>query len=385
MFMNRIKSLLIFSTILIMETGMAQNVITTASGLQYKITQKGIGEKPEVGDMVSVHYTGKLTNDSVFDSSIKRGEPITFTLGKGQVIKGWDEGIALMHVGDKAVFTIPAQLGYGSQAQGTIPANSTLIFDVELMKIVKAPKPYDVKGKDTIALADGLKIIKLNTTNGDQVKKGGIVSIQYSAFLSTGEMFDSSIPRGQSLDFPIGDNAVFAGLELGLQQMKVGEKAKLLIPSKLGFGSRQTGNIPANSDLIFDVEVVGYKVKEQPVAYDVAGKETITTASGLKYIISKPGTGVKAIAGKKVKVNYTGYFEDGKIFDSSFNTGNPFSFQLGAGQVIKGWDEGVALMSVGGKIRLIVPYQLGYGENGYGPIPAKATLTFDVELLDVEQ
>lgn len=382
--MYKLKSSLIFISILLfMETNVAQNVITTASGLQYKITHKGTGEKAEAGDMVSVHYTGKFTNDTVFDSSVKRGEPITFELGKGQVIKGWDEGIALMHVGDKAVFTIPAQLGYGSEERGTIPANSTLIFDVELVKIMKQPKQFDVKGKDTIDLGEGLKVIKLNTTNGEKVRDGGIVSIHYSAFLMDGTMFDSSIPREKSLDLPIGEKAIFPGLEMGLSSLKVGEKAKIIIPSKLGFGERQAGNIPPNSDLIFDVEVIGYKEKVTPKAYDVKGKDTLTTASGLKYIVVAPGSGAKAEPFKTVKVNYTGYFEDGKMFDSSFNAGAPFSFELGKGGVIRGWDEGVALMKVGEKMRLIVPYQLGYGEQGYGPIPAKATLIFDIELLEV--
>ncbi|OWP83829.1 peptidylprolyl isomerase [Flavobacterium davisii] len=108
----------------------------TESGLRYKIIQKGEGKKAEKGRTVSVHYQGSLENGQVFDSSYKRKQPIEFPLGKGYVIEGWDEGIALLQVGDKARFVIPSYLGYGDKgAGGVIPPNATLIFDVELMDI----------------------------------------------------------------------------------------------------------------------------------------------------------------------------------------------------------------------------------------------------------
>lgn len=108
----------------------------TASGLRYKMIQKGNGAKAEKGKQVSVHYEGSLLSGDVFDSSYKRNSPIDFQLGIGQVIPGWDEGISLLKVGDKARFVIPSDLAYGSAgAGGVIPPNATLIFDVELMKV----------------------------------------------------------------------------------------------------------------------------------------------------------------------------------------------------------------------------------------------------------
>lgn len=108
----------------------------TESGLRYKMIQKGSGSKAEKGQKVSVHYEGSLLNGQVFDSSYQRNQPIDFQLGVGQVIPGWDEGISLLQVGDKARFVIPSNLGYGSAgAGGVIPPNATLIFDVELMDV----------------------------------------------------------------------------------------------------------------------------------------------------------------------------------------------------------------------------------------------------------
>ena len=112
--------------------------------------------------------------------------------------------------------------------------------------------------------------------------------------------------------------------------------------------------------------------------------ETITTSSGLKYIDEVVGEGDSPARGKKVRVHYTGRLTDGKKFDSSVDRGQPFEFIIGVGQVIRGWDEGVASMKVGGKRQLIIPPDLGYGARGAGSaIPPNAELVFDVELLGV--
>jgi len=113
-------------------------------------------------------------------------------------------------------------------------------------------------------------------------------------------------------------------------------------------------------------------------------KKTVTTASGLKYIDIVVGKGASPTAGKQVTVHYTGTLENGKKFDSSVDRKEPFTFIIGVGQVIPGWDEGVMSMKVGGKRKLIIPPNLGYGSHGAGGvIPPNATLLFDVELLDV--
>jgi peptidylprolyl isomerase len=119
--------------------------------------------------------------------------------------------------------------------------------------------------------------------------------------------------------------------------------------------------------------------------YAAKKQDMITTASGLKYIDTVVGQGASPKKGKRVTVHYTGTFPDGKKFDSSVDRNEPFEFILGVGQVIKGWDEGVATMKVGGKRKLIIPSHLGYGERGAGNvIPPNAELHFDVELLKVE-
>jgi peptidylprolyl isomerase len=361
--------------------------VKTASGLEYTITEKGNGKKAQTGDKVKVHYTGKLLNDTIFDSSIPRGQPFEFKVGAGQVIKGWDEAFLLLQEGDKATIKFGPELGYGASAMGKIPANSTLIFDVELIQVIEGVRPFDVKGKDTLTTPSGLKyvIVKENKA-GEKAVSGTKVVANYSAYLLDGKMFDSSIERGQPLKANIGKGQLFTGLEEGISLMRKGEKARIIIPSKLAFGEKGSGPIPGNADIIFDIELTEVQKVIPPVPYEIKGIEGKKTASGITYYeVKRSGSTVKAEAGKTVKVHYSGYLADGTMFDSSVERGEPIEFPLGQAYVIQGWEEGIALMNVGDKLRLVIPYFLAYGEAGRPPqIPAKADLTFDVELIEVK-
>lgn len=232
---------------------------TTTSGLKYTITLKGNGPKATPGSKVTVHYTGKLTDGTKFDSSKDRNQPFTFKLGAGQVIRGWDEGIALMQVGDKAILNIPPDLGYGPNAMGPIPANATLIFEVELLEVKESIKPWAVKNTDTITTASGLKYLvveKSKTPDAKLAENGKTVEVHYTGFLTNGKVFDSSVERGQPISFELGTGRVIKGWDEGIALMQVGDKLRLIIPSELGYGPNGQGPIPPNATLLFDVELV---------------------------------------------------------------------------------------------------------------------------------
>ena len=242
-----------------------ESTVTTDSGLQYEIINRGSGEQPQMGDKVTVHYSGYL-NDSAktkFDSSLDRDQPFTFKLGKGQVIPGWDEGISLLSVGDKAVLNIPAHLAYGERgAGGIIPPNANLIFEVELLSF-ETPDPiiaFDVSGKDTITTDSGLKYIIVQEGEGVTPYASQFVSVHYTGYLTDGNIFDSSIDRGEPIAFPVGVGRVIPGWDEGLMLLNKGAKARLIIPSQLGYGEQGAGNfIPPNATLIFDVELLEIK------------------------------------------------------------------------------------------------------------------------------
>lgn len=235
---------------------------TTASGLRYKVTEAGKGKQVEIGDKVTVHYTGKLTNGTKFDSSKDRNQPFSFKVGAGQVIRGWDEGLQLLKVGDKAVLSIPPAIGYGNRDMGTIPPNSELIFDIEVLDAVAPVKatPYNVKGLDTLTTASGLKYIVVKKGDGAQAAAGKTVDVHYTGYLMDGKVFDSSVERGEPISFPLGQGMVIPGWDEGIALMQVGDKIRLILPSNLAYGASGAGGvIPPNATLIFDCELMNVK------------------------------------------------------------------------------------------------------------------------------
>jgi len=239
--------------------------ITLPSGLKIKyLVRNEKGAMPALGDKVAVHYVGTLLDGKKFDSSRDRGHPFEFPLGQGRVIRGWDEGIAKLRLGEKAILTIPAELGYGPQGQGSIPPNSTLIFEVELMGIKPGPKPqtpvpFDIAGVKAKDGKNGLKyyVIKANPS-GTPVTAGKKVAVHYTGYLTNGKKFDSSVERGEPIELTVGVGQVIKGWDEGLQNLRQGEKARLVIPSALAYGEAGAGGglIPPNADLVFDVEIV---------------------------------------------------------------------------------------------------------------------------------
>ncbi|MCS6904158.1 MAG: FKBP-type peptidyl-prolyl cis-trans isomerase [Bacteroidia bacterium] len=235
-----------------------KKAITTASGLKYIIIEQGKGKKPKPGDKVSVHYHGVLTDGKKFDSSFDRGTPIEFPLGKGYVIKGWDEGLQLLNEGSKAVFIIPPQLAYGSNERPNIPANSTLIFHVHLVQVKEAPvfKPYTYSEKDVKTTASGLKYVIIEEGKGAPVKQGETVNVHYHGMLPDGKVFDSSFERDQPFPLQVGVGQVIKGWDEGLQLLRRGSKAVLIIPPDLGYGARGIPDvIPENATLIFHIHI----------------------------------------------------------------------------------------------------------------------------------
>ena len=191
---------------------------TTESGLTYAIVSSGQGETAQDGNVVTVHYKGKLEDGSVFDSSLERGEPIVFTLGKGQVITGWEQGIKLLRKGDKATFVIPPQLAYGENGIGPIPPNATLTFEVELVDISNPSAPFNVEGIAWQRTERGVDYAIVKKGRGLKLSREMRVKVHYNGFLEDGTLFDSSFERARPIEFVLGRGAVIQGWEEGLLQ-----------------------------------------------------------------------------------------------------------------------------------------------------------------------
>ena len=239
----------------------AEEFDSTGSGLQYIVFEEGNGEFPEAGQVVSVHYTGYLTDGTIFDSSRDRGQPFSFPLGQGSVIAGWDEGIGLLSEGSNGRLIIPPELAYGDTGAGAlIQPGDTLVFDVELVEILPPPPeaPQTVDESDFIVTESGVKYFDFQEGDGATAEEGQIITVHFTGWIENGEMFDSSLLRGQPIALILGAGQVIPGWEEGMQNMKVGGSRQIIIPPELAFGEEGAGGgiIPPNSTLVFEVEVV---------------------------------------------------------------------------------------------------------------------------------
>jgi peptidylprolyl isomerase len=363
-----------------------QGATTTSTGLQYLEESAGSGETPKLGEIITIHYIASLTDGTELANTYTTNAPITTVWGTKRLLPGWEEGVGMMKPGGKAKLILPADLAFGEQGYGSVPPNSQIVMEVELLSVEPAPVPSKVTDEQLTKTTSGLQYYDLEMGEGAEATKNSTVSTNYTIWVKTDEGYNyiDQSPADSPLSFVLGrGDTVFPGWEEGATGMKVGGKRLLVIPPELALGTEGNSVIPANSTLVMEIELTD--VKEPQVATKVEEADYTTTQSGLKYYDLKTGTGDSPKTGQTVVVNYTGWLEDGTQFDSSIDRGEPFSFVLGEGSVIPGWEEGVATMKVGGKRQLVVPPDLGYGDQGAGGlIPPGATLIFEIELLEIK-
>jgi FKBP-type peptidyl-prolyl cis-trans isomerase len=406
----------------------------TEAGLYYKLYKVSKDTvKPKVGDWVTIEYkltvTSKGKDSTLLDSRKTPQGAVRLQVPPSDYKGDLYSGMEMMSAGDSAIFMIPADsLFKRTFKQGMRPkfvdSNSVVQFFVNL-KLVE--NPADLKKKEDESLKkylqtnnittpptpSGIFFIEEQKGKGMKIDSGVMVKVHFTVSLLDGKQIFSTRERSEPIEFEYGKRFDTKGLEEAIGIMTKGSKAKVIVPSGMGFGEQGRGTlVPSFSTLLYEVEIVDVQSKkdyEKAKADEKKAKEMkaeaakkaepgllqkylqahkITakpTASGLYYIEKVKGTGTQAAAGKKVYVHYTGTLLDGKKFDSSYDRGTqPFEFELGKGQVIKGWDEGIAMMKKGGKATLIIPSSIGYGERDMGNIPPYSTLVFEVELIDVK-
>ncbi len=334
------------------------------------------------------------------------------------------EGILKMTPGDSAIFKVSADSMYGKQMPPFATSGDVVCYSfssytkeqAELRKKVlqaeQEKKQKEQVGIDEKKLKDyfsangitgyqrtneGLYYTITKQGSSEMAKSGDQMVVNYSGKLLDGKPFDSNVDTAfhhvQPFTFKLNQHQVIPGWDIGFGHFTKGTKATLYIPSYLAYGERAQGPIPANSPLIFDVELLDIvSVVDPSKQFDKYFAENHIkaekTPEGLYYVITQQGTGEKPKAGQTVIANYTGKLTNGSVFDSNtdlqFHHQQPFSFALGQHMVISGWDIGFGLLNKGAKATLYIPSNLGYGEQGQGAIPANAPLIFDVELLDIK-
>ncbi len=236
----------------------ADQLTASDTGLQYYDLVAGTGDEAVKSATVKTHYTIWVKTETGFDyvDTSLSDDPLEFVVGRGDMVfPGWEEGVTGMKVGGKRYLVIPPALGMGDQDNGMVPANSTLVMEIELTSVVPPQVATVVDEADYTVTESGLKYYDLVEGTGDPAAAGQTLVVNYTGWLEDGTQFDSSV-GGNPFTLSLGAGNVIAGWDEGLVGMKVGGKRQLVIPAALGYGDSGSGIIPGGATLIFEVELV---------------------------------------------------------------------------------------------------------------------------------
>lgn len=393
---------------------------TTAMGVPYEMHVDKEGDTAAVGQYAGVYLRYVSQGDSVFYTTFNQPNPVYYMVSPPAGYGDPMEFYQMMSPGDSATFYLAADSLFKVMSPpdfikpGDYVKATVKMVDIATPEAYQAIKAQQRKAKlepellvirqhlDSLGIAyqespAGIIYTVEQKGEGQEVRPGDKVKVHYTGrLLKSGKKFDSSRDRGQPFPFVINESQVIEGWHLGIPLFNEGGKGTIYIPPSLGYGARGAGKvIPPNAPLAFEVEVVDVAdpkalLKEEQQKIEAYLQENGITdyqvsPEGIYYTVDSAGTGPKPQPGQKVTVHYRGKLLNGKVFDASYNRGKPFTFTLGQGQVITGWDKGIPLFNVGGKGTLYLPSSLAYGERGSGNnIPPNSILIFDVEVLDAQ-
>lgn len=312
-------------------------------------------------DFVRYHFNGTLLDGTVFDSSYTRKQTHNTLVGEGWQIKGMDEGLLGMCVGEIRNIIIPPFKAYGEKGSGTeIPSQATLVFDILLVDIHNP--------KDNITLED--QVVPKSCTRRSVV--GDYIRYHYNGTFLNGVTFDTSYQRNSTYNTYIGMGYVIAGMDQALLGVCTGERRRVTIPPHLAYGEQGAGNvIPSSAVLVFDIHVIDFHNPSDKVDIQITYRPEVCNDTTAENDL--------------VHYHYNCTLVDGTLLFSSHDYEDVQQTVLGSDKVIDGLDEGLRGMCAGEKRLVTVPPHLGHGERGATGVPSSAVLVFDIELASFEK
>ncbi|XP_023813191.1 peptidyl-prolyl cis-trans isomerase FKBP10 isoform X1 [Oryzias latipes] len=311
-------------------------------------------------DFVRYHFNGTFyENGKQFDSSHDRGKAFISQVGLGRLITGMDRGLLGMCVSERRRITVPPHLAYGSiGAGGVIPPDSVLVYDVHLLDIWNPEDKVQIR---TLSKPAGC-------SRG--ASASDFVRYHYNGSLLTDEAFDSRYSSNETYDTYLGQGDLIKGLEEGLLGTCVGERRVIIVPPFLAYGEQGYGaEIPPQATLVFEVLMV-----------DLFNPKDDLTVEVMEV---PQGCTRRTVVGDYVRYHYNGTFQDGTLFDSSYQRNGTYNTYIGMGHVIQGMDKALQGLCMGEKRRIGIPPHLAYGEKGVGGlIPGSAVLIFHIHVID---
>ena len=402
----------------------------TSNGLYYKFYhQDATAPKPELTDFLKVEMACYLHDSLDYDFQ-STGRDVYSQYLESKFPGDLQEAYAMMHVGDSASFYVKADsvavLYYDQDpAEVGLKADDYFRYEVKLVELmsekdfqagIERMKEQLIEAsrrelaayieKENIKempLESGVYIIPVEKGKGRCPVKGEKVELDFAAYLLNGQLVGSTYDMDEKFTFVLGDNFVIPGWEVILPKMHLGERVKAIVPYDMAYGEHQVGNVPAYSNMVYDIKLLKITTKEELIKqaeedmkalkakseqalldYIKANDMTNYTNSGLVFAKTVTTSGAKVEEGQTARIKFDAYYLDGTPLGSSDQLGGSYELKYGEHSVLLGLEEAVGILRVGEKGRFVLPYNLAYGENPYGSIPAYSNLVFDVELLEIK-
>ena len=401
----------------------------TADGLYYKFYhQDAAAQKPKLTDFLKFEMTCYL-HDSLYYDFQNTGRDVYSQLSESKFAGDLQEAYAMMHVGDSASFYVKADsiavVYYHKDpvAVGLTP-DDYFRYEVKLVEIKtqeefqadidrmkqnlmdasQAEMEAYLMRENIKATPDesGIYIIPMEKGRGRCPVKGEKVELDFAAYLLNGQEVGSTFGTDETFSFVLGENYVIPGWEVVIPQMRLGERVKAIIPFTMAYGEHQVGQVPAYSNMVYDIKLLKIttqeelikqaekdmkelKAKSEQAFWDYVKANDITnyTQTGLFFSKADTTAGAKVKLGQTARIRFKASYLDGTPLGDSEQLGGLYEVKYGEHHVLHGLEEAVGLLRVGEKGRFVIPYTLAYGENPYGNIPAYSNLVFDVELLEI--